>query len=138
MKKLITIGIAIFAASILAACGDKENVSFDQLETQRSIANENSKFNATKWRGENGYENTGLIARGDSTQQPNCPQGDGWASVDLVDSKTKQVVVNLKCSTVSANVGCSTASDFKSRPVLASQENSCNTKIPPVLKKIEG
>jgi hypothetical protein len=119
-------------------CGAKQEVSFDTLEMQRSIANDNSKFNATKWRAENGYEQAGILARGDSTQQSNCPQGDGWASVDLVDGSTKRVVVKLKCSTVSGNIGCVTAEDFKARAVLASQENTCNDKIPSMLKKIEG
>lgn len=133
MKTTIT---AIIIAAALTACGDKE-VSFDTLETQRSIANDNSRYNAQKWRAENGYENLNILARGDSTQQAACPQGDGWASVDLIDAKSKAVMEKLKCSTVSGNLGCYKDADFKARAVLAKQENHCNLDIPKTLKKIE-
>jgi hypothetical protein len=126
----------ILAAIALAACSEK-NVSFETLETQRSIANDNSRYNAQKWRAENGYASLGLLARGDSSQQANCPQGDGWASVDLIDPNTKVPQVKLKCSTVSGNLGCYTDTDFKARAQLSSQENKCNYDIPKTLKKIE-
>lgn len=130
--------IVIGATTLLfTACGNGKNVSFDTLETQRAVANENSKFNAQKWRAENGYEKFGILTRGDSSQQANCPQGDGWATVDLIDSATKQTQLKLKCSTVSANVGCWKEEDFKARAQLANQENTCNTTLPENLKKIE-
>jgi hypothetical protein len=133
MKKVF---IATTIALLLTACGDKE-VSFDTLETQRSIANDNSRYNAQKWRAENGYEALNILSRGDSTQQASCAQGDGWASVDLIDAKTKAVQEKLKCSTVSGNLGCYKDADFKARAVLAKQENTCNNDIPKTLKKIE-
>lgn len=136
MKTIWTYSIALLCAFFLVACGD-DKVSFETLELQRATANENSRFNAQRWRGENGYEASGILTRGDSTQQANCPQGDGWASVDLTDPKTKAVVLKLKCSTVSANVGCIKDDDFKARPALATQENRCNAEIPRTLKKIE-
>ena len=117
---LITAALAVF----LAACGP-DVASPAALETARDVANANSRFNATKWRGENGYETAAILARGDSSQQPSCPQGDGWASVDLLDPKTKAVVKPLKCSTYSANVGCIPAEDFRARSQLATQENTC-------------
>ena len=122
---------------MLAACGGDEE-SPAALETAREVANANSKFNAIKWRGENGYEATSVLARGDSTQQPKCPQGDGWATIDLLDAKTKQPVVGLKCSTYSTNVGCTKDADFKSRPLLANQEGVCSKQVPYPLKKLEG
>lgn len=133
--KVITIA-ALIAAFALTGCGNKE-VSFDTLETQRSIANDNSRYNAQKWRAENGFEALNILSRGDSTQQATCPQGDGWASVDLIDTKTKAPEVKLKCSTVSGNLGCYKDADFKARAVLAKQENTCNNDIPKTLKKIE-
>lgn len=137
--KYIMLPAAILAlGTIVTACGKpSKEVSFDALETARGIANDNSKFNAQKWRAENGYEKNPILARGDSTQQTNCPQGDGWASVDLIDPATKQTTIQLKCSTVSPNVGCMTSSDFKSRAVYASTENKCNPDIPYPMKKIE-
>lgn len=125
----------IVSTLFIAACG--ESVSFETLETQRATANDNSRYNAQKWRAENGYEKLGILARGDSTQQPKCPQGDGWASVDLTNPDTKGVQLKLKCSTVSANVGCMLADDFKARAALANQENACNASLPSTLKKIE-
>lgn len=127
---------AVAMSLALAACGG-DKVSFDTLETQRAVANDNSRYNAQKWRADNGHEQFGILTRGDSTQQANCPQGDGWASVDLTDPKTKQPVVKLKCSTVSGNIGCIKDEDFKARAVLAKQENSCNSELPKQLKKIE-
>jgi hypothetical protein len=135
--KFIAILAAVVATLALSACAEKQ-VSFDALETQRTVANENSSYNAKKWRAENGHEKLGILARGDSTQQAKCPQGDGWASVDLTEPTTKQPVVKLKCSTVSGNVGCIKDEDFKARAVLANQENTCNKGIPETLKKIEG
>ena len=128
--------IALALALTLTACG-KQDASFDTVETQRSVANDNSKYNAQKWRAENGFADLNILSRGDSTQQPNCAQGDGWASVDLINAKSKAVEVQLKCSTVSGNLGCYLAKDFKERAVLAKQENTCNTGIPETLKKIE-
>lgn len=138
MKKTkISLTLAtLLAALTLAACGN-DDVSFDALEVERTTANANSHYTAVKWRGDNGFGELNILGRGDSTQQANCPQGDGWASVDLIDAKTKQVQVSLKCSTVSAAVGCYLAQDFKARPALASQENSCNKTLPAHLKKIE-
>jgi hypothetical protein len=132
MKNIITIATVL----ALSACG-KSEVSFDTLETQRGIANDNSRYNAQKWRAENGFESLNILARGDSTQQASCPQGDGWASVDLIDPATKSPREKLKCSTVSGNLGCYKDADFKARAVLAKQENTCNDSIPKTLKKIE-
>lgn len=131
MKIIITAIVSIF----LFAC--TESVSFDTVKAQRATANENSRYNAQKWRAENGYEKLCILARGDSTQQTKCPQGDGWASVDLTNPDTKQVEVKLKCSTVSANIGCMLSDDFKARAGLASQENRCNFELPVVVRKIE-
>lgn len=136
MNTKSTVLIALLASAFLVACGE-DKVSFDTLETQRSIANDNSRYNAQKWRAENGFEALNILARGDSTQQANCPQGDGWASVDLIDTRTKQAQAKLKCSTVSGNLGCYLDADFKARVTLAKQENSCNADIPKQLKKIE-
>jgi hypothetical protein len=131
-----TLAILALSVAALTACGSKE-VSFDTLETQRGIANDNSRYNAQKWRAENGHETLNILARGDSTQQAKCAQGDGWASVDLINKDTKVPLVKLKCSTVSGNLGCYKDEDFKARAVLAKQENTCNSEIPDVLKKIE-
>ena len=121
----------------LALTGCAEKTSFDALESARATVNANAHYNASKFRAENGYSDLGLLVRGDSTQQPSCPQGDGWASVDLVHPDTKQPLHKLKCSTVSPNIGCMLVDDFKSRVQYANQENTCNADLLYPPKKIE-
>jgi hypothetical protein len=134
MKVLLPIAL-LTTAMTLTGC--KEEASFDALESARATVNANAHYNASKFRAENGYSEMGLLVRGDSSQQPSCVQGDGWASVDLVDAKTKQPILKLKCSTVSPNIGCMTSDDFKSRTQYANQENACNQSLPLTPKKIE-
>lgn len=137
MKTTLTALIAVVAALVLAACGSKD-VSFDTLETARKQAKENAEFNAKTWRSQTpAYAQLSLIGRGDSTQTPECPQGDGWASLDLVDPNNPARKVALKCSTVSDSVGCREASDFKASP-FAGEDGKCQptTKVPHPLPKI--
>ena len=131
---LLTSGLVVSSVFLF---GCKTEVSFESLESARTIVNAIAHFNAAKFRAENGYEKLNMLVRGDSTQQNVCPQGDGWASVDLIDANSKQPVVKLKCSTVSPNIGCMTADDFKSRLQYSAQENQCNTSLPYPPKKIE-
>jgi hypothetical protein len=132
-KTLATLGILIASILLgLTACGPKEE-SFDVLEQQRSIASENAKFNAVRYRAE--YWPTATIySRGDSTQSKTCPQGDGWASIDLLEQG--KVVAELKCSTVSGNIACMTGKDFKARAQYAEQDGKCNGELPYPLKKL--
>lgn len=136
MKKSLLLIALISTALSLSACGKKE-VAFDTLESARAQAKENAEFNARKWRADTkAYVDSNMISRGDSTQAPDCPQGDGWASIDLVDANG-QKLVSLKCSTVSGSVGCLEAGDFKSKSY-ANEEGSCQnvTKVPFPLPKI--
>lgn len=135
MKARLTVLIAI-AASALVACS--KDVSFDTLETARKQAKENAEFNARAWRSQTPAMAAGsIISRGDSTQAPACPQGDGWASMDIVDPATARVIVKLKCSTVSDSVGCRKDDDFKSSPY-ANEDGRCQPveKVPHPLPKI--
>lgn len=128
---------AIAVLATLAGC-NQQTVSFDTLETARKQAKENAEFNARAWRAQAPVTaELGILSRGDSTQAPSCPQGDGWASLDLVDSKSGQIRVKLKCSTVSDSVGCRMDSDFKSSPY-ANEDGRCQStdKVPHPLPKI--
>lgn len=121
----------------LTACGGKKEVSFDTLEQARAQAKENGEFNARKWRADTKiHAESNMISRGDSTQAPECPQGDGWASIDIVNGDGQKLVA-LKCSTVSVNVGCLEATDFKTKSY-ANEEGSCQptNKVPFPLPKI--
>lgn len=137
MKSNLTFAIAILAALTLTACGQKE-VGFDTLETARKQAKDNAEFNAKAWRAQTPvHAQLSLISRGDSTQTPACPQGDGWASIDLVDPNKPSNKVALKCSTVSDSVGCRESNDFKASP-FANEDGQCQatTKVPHPLPKI--
>jgi major membrane immunogen (membrane-anchored lipoprotein) len=129
--------VAILAVVALAGCGKKE-VGFDTLETARKQAKENAEFNARAWRAQTTVTaDFGIISRGDSSQTAECPQGDGWASIDLIDTKTAAVKVKMKCSTVSDSVSCRTETDFKSSPY-AQEDGRCQStsKVPFPLPKI--
>lgn len=121
--------------AVLLACG-KQEVGFDTLETARTQARENASFNANRFRQTDprvkGLE---FIARGDSTQAPDCPQGDGWASIDFVGADGS--LLKAKCSTVSSAVGCMTDAEFKTKPY-ASEDGQCAplTKVPFPFRKI--
>jgi hypothetical protein len=121
---------------LLSACS--KEVSFDTLETARKQSKDNAEYNGRAWRSQTpAYAALSMISRGDSSQTPSCPQGDGWASVDLVDPNTSLKKVSLKCSTVSDSVGCREANDFKSSP-FANEDGHCQavSKVPHPLPKI--
>ena len=133
MKKAI---IAIAISASLAACA-KQDVSFATLEEAKQTARENSMWNAQTYRQQNvllqGWD---IIGRGDSSQMPKCPQGDGWATLEFV-SPNKQKIVKVKCSTVSGATGCLEDADFKSKP-FASEDGQCapDGRVPFPLPKI--
>ncbi len=128
MKKTL---LALF----LLACG-KQEVGFDTLETARTQARENATWNANRFRQvDPRVKGLEFIARGDSTQAPDCPQGDGWSSIDFVGADGS--LLKSKCSTVSAAVGCMTDAEFKTKPY-ASEDGQCAplTKVPFPFRKI--
>lgn len=127
---------ALAAVVALAGCG--KDVSFDTLETARKQAKENAEYNSKAWRAQTpAYAQLSIISRGDSSQTPECPQGDGWATIDLVDPSKPGSKISLKCSTVSDSVGCREANDFKASP-FANEDGRCQvtTKVPHPLPKI--
>jgi hypothetical protein len=129
--------ISIIASIIaLTACG-KPDVSFDTLETSRGTAKGNAEYNGQKFRSEHPqFAGFSLEMQGDSTQSPDCPQGDGWASGKLIKAETGQTT-KLKCSTVSGAIGCMTQADFDAKPY-ASDDGHCQptSKVPFPLPKI--
>lgn len=128
MKKTL-----ILTALLLAACSS-EKASFETQEQARKRAIENAEFNAKSWRAKNPiYQQHGLISDGDSSITPTCPQGDGWATLELVSPRGKRT--KIKCSTVSASIGCMEATKFKTK-AYAEQDGTCNKDIPFPLPKI--
>ncbi len=137
MKIMITL-LAVFA---LASCAPREEpkpkVAFDTLEQARAQAKENAEKNATIYRSKNpAVANLAIYSRGDSTQTNECPQGDGWATMDLQDTDGK-VVQRIKCSTVSQSLSCLEDKDFKTK-IYADEDNHCQPveKVPFPLPKL--
>jgi hypothetical protein len=137
MKRILLVGASLAVVAALTGCG--KDVSFDTLEQARGQARDNAMWNAQKWRADSGgmYSAAEIIGRGDSSQMPDCPQGDGWATLDLFVDKKK--AVTLKCSTVSMNVGCLESNDFKTK-AYAVEDGKCQptTKVPFPLPKVGG
>lgn len=128
MKKVL-----VLMALVLTSC-TKNNVSFDTLEDARKQVRDNVTVIAQAFRAENKLTELDLYIRGDSTQSNECPQGDGWASIDLINRSTNQKI-SLKCSTVSMSLGCMEDKDFKSK-AFASEDGRCNTNIPFPVRKL--
>lgn len=109
---------------LLSACS-KNEYSFETVEAQRQTAIDNSGFNAQIYR--NSYHPQLVIkARGDSTIDGACPTGDGWATIDLLDSKTGIAEVVIKCSTYSGSIACLSSEDFQKRYT----DGKCDATIP--------
>jgi hypothetical protein len=133
MRKILLIAAVV---ATLAACG-KQDVSFATLEEAKVTARDNALFNAQKFRAENpDVKDWSAVSNGDSSQMPDCPQGDGWATLKLFDPEVKRQIA-LKCSTVSAATGCLKDAEFKSKP-FASQDGHCQATsvVPFPLPKI--
>ena len=124
---------------VLVACGPEPvpEASFATTEEARGTARDNALFNAQTFRQENvEYQDWTIEGRGDSTQSPTCPGGDGWATLKLV-SPDHSKIINVKCSTVSANIQCMPEVEFKSKP-FAAEDGHCQptSKVPFPLPKI--
>lgn len=130
-KLVLAIGlIGVFAAG----CEKAPEVSFATQEAARAQVLENAQFNANKWRNEFSAGSK-IMMRGDSTISERCITGDGWVSVDLLDD-SGNATKKLKCSSVSATIGCMSVEDFKARGDYSAQDGTCNTSLPFPLPKI--
>lgn len=137
-----TILVIALAAIGLAACNKpnhQEPVSFNTLEDARQQARANGEYNAQLYRAENPrFTDHKIVSHGDSTQSPDCPQGDGWATNTImsVNGKVVEKFV-VKCSTVSSSLGCYLDTDFVKKP-FAGEEGKCQpaNKVPFPLPKI--
>lgn len=132
------ISLAIIAMSIVLIACDKKEVSFDTLETARSQGKANAEWSAQAFRASSPqYSNAAIVAQTDSSMTPDCPQGDGWASVKLIDKSNPANKVGLKCSTVSEAVGCMLDSDFQTKSY-AGDDGRCQpvSKVPFPIPKL--
>jgi hypothetical protein len=138
MKKLY---LVVILSLFLVGCGKREAVSFDTVEQARGQARENAAYNAQTYRANSPqFQAYNVQNNGDSSQTNECPQGDGWASLKLVDPKNVNVIVKIKCSTVSAGIGCMTEEEFKTKPTYSQEDGRCQptNKVPFPLPKVAG
>lgn len=140
-RLLATVLFICFCGGLVALSGcGPDKVSFNTLEDARTQARANADYNAAAYRAENPrFDNTWkLVGHGDSTQSPECPQGDGWATLSIMKVDGKDVTkMVLKCSTVSGALGCYTDADFVKKP-FAKEEGNCQdvNKVPFPLPKV--
>ena len=135
MKYVRFVLISTLALLTLTAC-DQEKVSFETAESSRMVAHDNAEYNAKSFRASNPqYVKYSISIKADSSITVKCPQGDGWASVDLVDIESGYKAP-LKCSTVSASIGCMTDQEFKGKDVYIKQNDACDYAIPFPLPKL--
>ncbi len=138
-RKQAILALATIAGSFVtvhvAIPDSPDNSSFQQQEIQRSIAIDNSLFNAKKYRQQHSrLTGTTAIAQVDDEITKKCANGDGWAGVSLHNNKGDNLVT-LVCSTVSSTLGCYNYNDFlKSNYV--NQDGTCNTDIPLPLERL--
>lgn len=148
LRSLAYIVAATAAAATLSACEpdklkqttQEKLVDFSTVEAQRSAAQSNAEFNAQKYRADNPrfVEGFKIVGHTDSTIDNTCPQGDGWASISIMKVDDKVVEkYKLKCSTVSASIGCYLEADFDKK-TFATEEGKCQPlgKVPFPIPKI--
>jgi hypothetical protein len=129
MKKLL------LATIVLTACS-KDKVSFDTAEDSRRQVRENVTQLSQEYRAASKLGDYDIMIRGDSTISRECPQGDGWATIDLVTKdRDPSKTIRLKCSTVSEGIGCMTEEDFKTKRY-ATEDGKCSTEFGYPLPKL--
>ena len=152
MKKMMSLFVAAAIALSISACGKQEapqpptveqqrasNLAKaddnrklqDMLETQRSTALENATKNAATYFQLNPrFDNTwSRIPHTDDQITAACPQGSGWAWVNIMKVEGKTVEKNkIWCSTSSRSLGCYIDADFTKGPH-GSEAQGCNANL---------
>ncbi len=140
MKTFSKLFLALATAVTLSACAPKE-VSSDRLEEARQTAKANAEFNARMYKAANPRftSDFSIVGRSDTSQNANCPQGDGWAQLSIMKVEGKVVdKTSLRCSTYSASVGCFREEDFVKDAQLVAEDSHCRADVPyplPVITK---
>lgn len=142
MNRFFTFAVLAIAV-VLSGCGKAPDkpapISFKMLEDAREQARANGEYNAALYRAENPrFTDHKIVGHGDSTQGPECPQGDGWVTNTIMSVNGKDVEkFKIKCSTVSVTLGCYLETDFAKKP-FASDDGKCQdpSKVPFPLPKL--
>lgn len=134
MKKLLI--SSLLATVLLAACTEENKLSFESVEGARKTANENAEYNAKAFRASHpDYATWVILTASDSTQSEKCGSGDGWETITF-EHAVSQLKVPIKCSTVSATLGCMSDAEFKTKSY-AARDGKCDTTLPFPLPKIQ-
>lgn len=72
------------------------------------------------------YKGLTIKLRDDSGVTNECPQGDGWVTVDLIIDADSPPRAVLKCSTFSGTIGCMTDADYANDPRYSNEDNHCS------------
>ena len=108
----------------------------DLLEQQRSTALNNASKNAAAYFAANPRFDASWrkMPHTDDQITPACPQGSGWAWVNIMRVEGKDVEKKtIWCSTSSESLGCYIEADFKKGPH-AGQADTCNKNLPHPLR----
>lgn len=143
MKKSLILAVAALLA--LSACSKQEVVSHQTLEDARAQSQANSTMVAKAYIRENPrLKGSDIVGHSDEAQSPDCPQGSGWAYPSAIrttldaDGRVASVEKTaLVCSTVSANLGCYRAEDFKNTK-FNEKVGQCDRSLPFPLPKVVG
>jgi len=122
-------------ASALAKSAENAKLQ-DLLEQQRSTALNNATKNAGAYFATNPRFDTTWtkIPHTDDQISPACPQGSGWAWVNIMRVQGKEVEKKqIWCSTSSQSLGCYIADDFLKGPH-AGEQSRCDSNLPHPLK----
>lgn len=121
------------------ANSEKNRKLQDLLEQQRSTALDNALKNASSYFAQNPRFDSSwkTIGHTDDQISPSCPQGSGWAWVNVMKVDGKEVQKNkLWCSTSSASLGCYIEADFVKGPNFKVSQ-ACDSNLPHPLKPIK-
>ncbi len=108
------------------------------LEQQRSTALSNAQANASAYFAANPRFDSSwkIMPHTDDYIGPACPQGSGWAWVNIMKVENKEVQKKkLWCSTSSSSMGCYIEDDFTKGPH-AAEATKCDPNLPHPLKPL--
>lgn len=151
MKKAIALALIFASTVFVSACSkshdaaptveqqrqanlskSEENRKLQEmLETQRSVALENASKNASAYFAMNPRFDSSWskIPHTDDRITAACPQGSGWAWVNIMKVEGKSVEKKqIWCSTSSRSLGCYIDADFLKGPH-ASEAHGCNANL---------
>lgn len=144
-KNTLFLVIISLLLSLLVGCGEKP-ASIDLITYNQEQGKAVQLSNARNWLNQNVVPDGAVLnARFDTFIGPNCSQGDGFGTVDVmipvVDDKgqvtSQRVYASLECPTMGNN-GCIEKESIKRGDVKTFRKDFCNTNLPKQFPKVTG